>query len=129
MFIKKKESGMLRTRIASRKSTDVKGLYKILDRSRFYARNYMGIKSAMDLIDISVTGLAFKVKNLIPKGSYVEIEIGKLSDEDIFDTPISVACETVYCRYHDRSGSRVGAKFLEIHTDDVEKIRQFTEEI
>ncbi len=124
---KKRESNMLMTRIAERKSVNERGLYKILDRDRFFARHYIGAKSLMALIDISTTGCAFKINRFIPKGSYLEIELNKLSEGHVFESPIIVACEAVYCRYIDRSTNRIGAKFLEIDRLDIEKIRAYTE--
>ncbi len=118
---------MLSTRIAQRKSVDVQALYKVLDRDRFFARHYMGTKSPMVVIDISTTGCAFKLNNFIPKGSYIEIELNKLSEGHLFESPIIAACEAVYCRYIDRSTNRVGAKFLEIDPSDISRIRTFTE--
>ena len=124
---KKRGSNILMTRIAQRKSVYERGLYKILDRDRFFARHYIGAKSLMALVDISTTGCAFEINRFIPKGSYLEIEINKLSKRHVFKSPIIVACEAVYCRYIDRSINRIGAKFLEIDRDDVEKIRAYTE--
>lgn len=118
---------MLSTRIAPRKSSDEKGLYKVLDRDRFYARLYQGLKSPMVLIDISSTGCAFKVNNYVPKGSYLEVELNRLSEEHILNPPLIAACEAVYCRYFDRSSNRIGAKFLEINRDDIDRIRNYTE--
>lgn len=118
---------MLMTRIAERKSVNERGLYKILDRDRFFARHYIGAKSLMALIDISTTGCAFEINRFIPKGSYLEIELNKLSKGHVFESPIIVACEAVYCRYIDRSTNRIGTKFLEIDRRDVEKIRAYTE--
>ena len=127
MLYKKREFNMLMTRIAQRKSVKEGALYKVLDRDRFFARHYMGAKSPMVLIDISTTGCAFRVNNFIPKGSYIEIELNKLSEEHLFESPIIVACEAVYCRYIDRSSNRVGAKFLEIDPFDIDRIRAYTE--
>ena len=123
----KKESSMLMTRIAPRKNVNEPGLYKTLDRDKFFARHYIGLKSLMTIIDISTTGCAFNVNRFIPRGSYLEIEINKLTTGHAFKTPIIAACETVYCRYIDRSTNRIGAKFLEIDRDDVERIRAYTE--
>lgn len=127
MFYEKRKSNMLSTRIAQRKPTDEKALYKLLDRDRFYARFYQGVKNPISLIDISTTGCAFKVNNFIPKGSYLEIQLDRLSKKHVFESPIIAACEAVYCRYISRTTNRVGAKFLEIKRDDIEKIREFTE--
>ena len=118
---------MMQTRIAQRRAVGLSGLYKVLDRDKFYARNYMGAKNPMVIIDISTTGCAFKVNTVIPKGSYIEVEINRLSDEHIFNPAVKVACEAVYCQYSDRSSNRVGAKFLEAHPDDISRIRTFTE--
>ncbi len=124
---KNRESNMLMTRIAERKSVDERGLYKILDRDRFFARHYIGAKSLMDFIDISTTGCAFKINRFIPKGSYIEIELNKLSEGHLFESPTIAACEAVYCRYIDHSTNRVGAKFLEIDHSDIDRIRAYTE--
>jgi len=126
-MFQKKESAMLRTRIAERKNLDIQGFYKILDRDRFFARSYLGAKSPMVIIDISTTGCALKVDRFIPKGSYVEIELKQLTKDKILDPPIIAACETVYCRYINRTSNKIGAKFLEIKHEDVDRIRQYTE--
>jgi len=127
MFNKRKKSNGLRLRVAQRKATNMPGLYKVLDRDRFFARSYLGTKSPMVLIDISTTGCAFRTSQDISKGSYIAIEFDKLSEEYLFNPPIHATCEAVYSLDIVGSTKRVGTKFVEIDRTDVEKIREFTE--
>lgn len=127
ILLRKSRSGGLKPRVAQRRSTDASGLYKVLDRDRFYARHYEGAKNTMTLIDVSTTGCAFKTDLEIVRGSYVELEFKKLSEKHIFDTPIIIACETIYCLPLKEAANRIGAKFLEIERKDIEKIKNFSE--
>ena len=103
------------------------GLYKVLDRDRFFARSYLGTKSPMVLVDISTTGCAFRTSQDMPKGSYIAIEFDKLSEEHLFKPSIQATCEAVYSLDIVGSTKRIGTKFVEIDRTDVEKIREFTE--
>jgi len=81
----------------------------------------------MRLIDISTTGCAFRTSFLITKGSYLEVELNRLSKKDVFDNPLLIACEAVYCLPLKDSTNRIGAKILEITNQDLEKIKNFIE--
>ena len=124
---RKGKSGALKPRVAQRYTSNVDGLYKVLDRDRFYARHYTGTKNPMRLIDISTTGCAFKTSLLITKSSYIEVELDRLSKNDIFDNPLLIACEAVYCLPLKDATNRIGAKILEITNQDLEKIKNFIE--
>lgn len=114
-------------RIAQRRGSSEIALYKVLDRNKFYARHYTGIKNPMTLIDVSTTGCAFRTDANLTPGAYLEVEFRRLSEDHVFDTPIIASCETVYCLPVNHSGNRIGAKFLNIERNDVEKIRHFSE--
>jgi len=103
------------------------GLYKVLDRDRFFARSYTGTKTPMVLIDISTTGCAFRASQDIQKGAYIAVELDKLSEKHFFKPPIQATCEAVYSLNLENSNKRIGAKFVEIEIADVEKIREFSE--
>ncbi|MFH1791108.1 MAG: PilZ domain-containing protein [Candidatus Omnitrophota bacterium] len=127
LLLKRHEKSGLKPRIAPRRASGAAGLYKVLDRDRFYGRHFDGAKNTMKLIDISTTGCAFSTGAAIPKGLYVEIEIDRLSQEHSLETPIIVSCETVYCLARGDFENRIGARFLEIDWKDVQKIRAFSE--
>lgn len=126
-FFSRRRRTALKPRVAQRRMSTVAGLYKVLDRDKFYARHYDGIKSPMTLIDISATGCAFRVDQPVAKGAYLEVTLDKLSNAYTFNTPIIIACETVYCHFFKDFGNRIGVKFLEIDWKDVKSIQRFTE--
>jgi len=127
-FYGQEKEDALKRRIAQRRLSNAKGLYKVLNRDRFYARRYSGHKNKMSLIDISTTGCAFMTHYYIPKGTYLEVELEKLASNHAFSPSMMAACETVYCRSTGESSNRIGVKFLSIDWKDVEKIRLFTEQ-
>lgn len=81
----------------------------------------------MMLSDISSTGCSFITSASIEKGEYLEIELRKLDKDFVFNEPLILSCETVYCLPLGGSANRVGAKFLELDGDAASKIQQFTE--
>ena len=127
MSIRKRKLNGLKPRIAQRKQSSALGLYKILNRDKFFARSYTGTKTPMVLIDVSTTGCAFKVNGYVPKGSYIAVELGMLSERHIFEPPLRATCESVYCKELDNVYKRIGAKFVEIDRGDVDRIRAYTE--
>lgn len=129
LIFQKKRSNNLESRIACRKATSVPGLYKVLNRDRFFGRHYNGLKTPMEMIDISTTGCAFRTDFYVAKGSYFEVEIKGLSEEHTFDEPMIASCEVVYCMPDKSRNNRIGAKFLSIDPKCVEKIREFTERV
>lgn len=126
-FKKKDNDQSMQRRTAQRHSFDSVGFYKVLDRNKFFARRYEGEKENMRFLDISSTGCAFRTKELIPDGAYVEIEFDRFSDDFILDKPVTISCESVYCHPLNNSINRIGAKFLEIEHKHLEKIQRFSE--
>jgi len=138
----KNRSGQLKQRVAQRRSSDASGLFKVLNRDKFYAKHYQGAKNPMDMIDVSTTGCAFATEFYIPAGAFIEIELKRLSQNYMFDSPLVASCETVYCipikeervpagqagLADSAARNRVGAKFLEIDPKNVDRIRGFSEQ-
>ncbi|MDD5438658.1 MAG: PilZ domain-containing protein [Candidatus Omnitrophica bacterium] len=123
----KNKSGQLKQRVAERRPTGAPGLFKVLNRDKFYGRHYQGIMNPMNMIDISTTGCAFTTDFYIPMGAFFEVELKKLSPNYIFDAPLVASCEAVYCIPLKGELNRVGAKFLDIDNRDIERIRGFSE--
>jgi len=122
-----KSSNFYEHRVVQRKQTGESALYKVLDRDKFFGKHYSGQKNKMFLLDVSTTGCAFKVDREFKKGTFMEIEINKLSDEVVFDKPVVVSCETVYCIPIIDLWKRIGTKFVDISREDQEKIRKYSE--
>jgi len=120
-----RRSDMLKVRIARRQAVDIGGLYKVLDRDRFYARAYTGLKNPMKLLDISTTGCAFKSEDCVNPGDYIEIELKTLSSEHVFDPPLILACEAVYCIPFKNIKNRIGTKFLDMNTKTLQQLSEF----
>jgi hypothetical protein len=126
-FNDKRSSNFLEHRIVPRRETSEEVLYKVLDRDKFFAKKYTGLKNHSNFLDISTTGCALRCDHTVDKGSYMEIEFSRLSDQVGFKKPVVVSCETVYCLPLEDNFFRVGAKFLQITMEDMNAIRAFSE--